>query len=65
LTALKRRTANPPAFRTVTVSPRGSGQVVVRTNAQRQMAPVEDPEAYQRFFAAPEKAMFLTAHQAN
>jgi hypothetical protein len=50
---------------TVTVSPRGSGQVVVRANAQRQMSPVEDPEAYQRFFAALEKAMFLTAHQVD
>lgn len=47
------------------MSPRGSGQVVVRTNAQRQMAPVEDPEAYQRFFAALEKAMFLTVHQVD
>jgi hypothetical protein len=50
---------------TVTVSPRGPAQVVVRANAQRQMAPVEDPETYQRFFAALEKAMFLTAHQAD
>jgi hypothetical protein len=50
---------------TVTVSPRGSGQVVVRANAQRQMSLVEDPEAYQRFFAALEKAMFLTAHQVD
>jgi hypothetical protein len=50
---------------TVAVSPRGSGQVVVRANAQQQMSPVEDPEAYQRFFAALEKAMFLTAHQVD
>lgn len=50
---------------TVTVSPRGTGQMVVRANAQQQMAPVEDPEAYQRFFAALEKAMFLTAHQVD
>ena len=50
---------------TVTVSPRGPAQVVVRANAQRQMSPVEDPEAYQRFFAALEKAMFLTAHQVD
>ena len=50
---------------TVTVSPRGSGQMVVRANAQQQMAPVEDPEAYQHFFAALEKAMFLTAHQVD
>ncbi len=50
---------------TVTVSPRGPAQVVVRANAQRQMSPVEDPEAYQRFFAALAKAMFLTAHQMD
>jgi len=50
---------------TVTVSSRGPAQVVVRANAQRQMSPVEDPEAYQRFFAALEKAMFLTAHQVE
>jgi hypothetical protein len=29
------------------------------------VSPVEDPEAYQRFVAALEKAMFLTAHQAD
>ncbi len=50
---------------TVTVSPRGAGQMAVRANAQQQMTPVEDPEAYQRFFAALEKAMFLTAHQVD
>jgi len=50
---------------TVTVSPRGPAQVVVRANAQRQMSPVADPETYQRFFAALEKAMFLTAHQVD
>ena len=50
---------------TVTVSPRGPAQMVVRANAQRHMSPIEDPEAYQRFFAALEKAMFLTAHQVD
>ncbi len=50
---------------TVTVTPRGAGQMAVRANAQQQMTPVEDPEAYQRFFAALEKAMFLTAHQVD
>ncbi len=50
---------------TVTVSPRGAGQMAVRANAQQQMTPVEDPEAYQRFFATLEKAMFLTAHQVD
>jgi len=50
---------------TVTVASRGRTQVVVRANAQRGMSPVEDPEAYQRFFAALVKAMFLTAHQID
>jgi hypothetical protein len=50
---------------TVTVSPRGSGQLAVRANAQDHMAPVEDPEAYQRFFAALQRAMFLAAHQVD
>lgn len=50
---------------TVTVSSRGPAQMVVRANAQRHMSPIEDPEAYKRFFAALEKAMFLTAHQAD
>lgn len=50
---------------TVTVSSRGPAQMVVRANAQRHMSPIEDPEAYQRFFAALEKAMFLTAHQVD
>ncbi len=50
---------------TVTVAPRGRTQVVVRANAQRGMSLVVDPEAYERFFAALEKAMFLTAHQVD
>ena len=50
---------------TVTVSPRGSTQCVVRANAQERMSPVEDPEAYQRFFATLQRAMFLTAHQVD
>jgi hypothetical protein len=50
---------------TVTDTPRGAGQLVVRANAQQQISPVEDPEAYQRFFAALKKTMFLTAHQVD
>lgn len=50
---------------TVTVSPRGPAQLIVRANAQQGMASVEEPEAYQRFFAALQKAMFLTAHQVD
>lgn len=57
--------SKPGLIMTVTVSPRGAEQLVVRANAQQQMSPVEHPEAYQRFFAALEKAMFLTAHQVD
>lgn len=57
--------SKPGLILTVIVSSRGAGQVVVRANAQQHLSPVENPETYQRFFAALEKAMFLTAHQAD
>ncbi len=50
---------------TVTVRPRGETQLLVRANAQYNVQPVTDPESYQQFFASLEKAMFLTAHQAD
>ncbi len=50
---------------TVTVRPRGTTQLLVRANAQYNVQPVTDPEPYQQFFAALEKAMFLTAHQVD
>ncbi len=50
---------------TITVRPRGDTQLLVRANAQYNVQPVTDPEPYQQFFAALEKAMFLTAHQAD
>lgn len=50
---------------TVTVRPRGTTQLLVRANAQYNVQPVTDPEPYQQFFAALEKAMFLSAHQAD
>jgi hypothetical protein len=50
---------------TVTVRPRGETQLLVRANAQYNIQPINDPEPYQQFFAALEKAMFLTAHQAD
>ncbi len=50
---------------TVTIRPRGTTQLLVRANAQYNVQPVTDPEPYQQFFAALEKAMFLTAHQAD
>lgn len=50
---------------TVTVRPRGETQLLVRANAQYNIKPVTDPEPYQQFFTSLEKAMFLTAHQAD
>jgi hypothetical protein len=50
---------------TVTVRQKGDTQVVVRANAQLNQDTVADPKPYQEFFAALEKAMFLTAHQVD
>lgn len=50
---------------TVTVRPRGEKQTIVRANAQYNITAVEDPEPYQQFFVALEKAMFLTAQQVD
>ena len=50
---------------TVTVRPRGETQMLVRANAQYNIMAVEDPEPYQQFFVALERAMFLTAHEVD
>ncbi len=50
---------------TVTVRPRGNKQTLVRANATYNITPVENPEPYQQFFVALEKAMFLTAHEVD
>ncbi len=50
---------------TVTVRPRGETQTLVRANAQYNITAVEDPAPYQQFFAALERAMFLTAHEVD
>ena len=50
---------------TVTVRPRGKTQLLVRANAQYELKPVVEPTPYQQFFAALEKAMFLTAHEVD
>ena len=50
---------------TVTVRPRGETQLLVRSNAQYNITPVEDPEPYQQFFTALERSVFLTAHQVD
>jgi hypothetical protein len=43
---------------TVTVRRRNEKQLVVRASAQHFLRPVEDPEPYQRFYAALEQALF-------
>jgi len=50
---------------TVTVRPRGETQILVRANAQYNIHPIEEPEPYQQFFAALERAMFLAAHEVD
>ncbi len=50
---------------TVTVRPRGTTQTAVRASAQYNLSAVSDAEPYQQFFAAMEKAMFLTANEVD
>ena len=50
---------------TVTVRSRGETRLLVRANAQYGIKAVEDPEPYQDFFTALEKAAFLTANQVD
>lgn len=50
---------------TVTVRPRETRQLAVRASAQYNLRAVEEPGPYQQFFAALEKAIFLTAHQVD
>lgn len=50
---------------TVTIRPRGTTQMAVRASAQYNLNAVSNAEPYQQFFAALEKAMFLTANQVD
>lgn len=50
---------------TVTVQPRGGSQMLVRANAEFNNKPVNDPKAYQNFFMALSKALFLAAQQVE
>jgi len=50
---------------TVSVRDHGAKQTLVRASAQYNQTAIEDPQPYQRFFTALEKAMFLTAHDAD
>ena len=50
---------------TVSIRPRGSTQMIVRSSAQYNLQTVEDPEPYQQFFTALSKALFLEAQQVK
>lgn len=50
---------------TVTVRERDSDRLAVRANARFNEQPIEDPLAYQDFFAALDKSMFLTLHEVD
>jgi len=50
---------------TVTVRPHGTSEMAVRASAQYNLVAVSDPAPYQQFFAALERAMFLTANEID
>lgn len=50
---------------TVTIRPHGEKQIAIRASAEYNLSAVSDPKPYQQFFAALEKAMFLTANQVD
>ena len=50
---------------TVTIRPLGEKQIAIRASAEYNLSAVSDPKPYQQFFAALEKAMFLTANQID
>lgn len=50
---------------TVTVRERDAERLAVRANARFNETPIEDPRSYQDFFAALDKAMFLTLHEVD
>lgn len=50
---------------TVTVRARTPERLAVRANARFNDRQIDDPRAYQDFFAALDKAMFLTLHEVD
>ena len=50
---------------TVTVRERDASRLAVRANARFNEDTIDDPRAYQDFFAALDKAMFLTLHEVD
>jgi predicted RNA-binding protein (virulence factor B family) len=50
---------------TVSVRPRNERQMLVRANAQYNQRAIEEPEAYQQFFAALERSLFLVGQKVE
>lgn len=50
---------------TVTVRERSPDRLAVRANASYNDKPIDDPRAYQDFFSALDKSMFLTLHNVD
>lgn len=50
---------------TVVARSRGAKQIVVRTNAQFGLKPIEDPKLYQDFYSALSKSLFLQANNVD
>lgn len=50
---------------TVTVRERGTERIAVRANARLNEKQIDDPRAYQDFFAVLDKSMFLTLHEVD